>query len=43
MGRRRRPTYSSEFKAEAIRLSRTSSDSIEKIARDLGIAAPTLR
>jgi transposase len=42
MGRRRRPTYSAEFKAEAIRLMRTSSDSVTKIARDLGVSATTL-
>ena len=43
MGRRRRPTYSAEFKAEAIRLVRTSSDALSKIARDLGVQPGTLR
>jgi transposase len=43
MARRRRVRYSSEFKAEAIRLARTSSDGIAKISRDLGISEPTLR
>jgi transposase len=43
MARRRRPTYSPEFRAEAIRLARTSTESIPKIARDLGITAWTLR
>ena len=43
MGRRRRPTYSPEFKAEAIRLMRTRSDSVSKIARDLGVSEVTLR
>ena len=43
MARRRHPRYSPEFKAEAIRLVRTSQDSIGKISRDLGIAEPTLR
>jgi transposase len=42
MGRRRRPTYSPEFKAEAIRLMRTSSDPVKKIARDLGVSVSTL-
>ena len=43
MARRRRPTYSPEFKAEAIRLVRTSSDPVTKIARDLGVFPGTLR
>jgi transposase-like protein len=43
MARRRRPTYSPEFKAEAIRLARTSTDSLPKIARDLGVSTWTLR
>ena len=43
MGRRRRPTYSPEFRAEALRLMRTSSDPVSKIARDLGVTAWTLR
>lgn len=42
MGRRRRPTYSPEFKAEAIRLVRTSSDPLTKVARDLGVSPSTL-
>jgi transposase len=42
MGRRRRPTYSPEFKAEAIRLLRSSSEPVKKIARDLGVAVSTL-
>ena len=36
MAHRRRPTYSPEFKAEAVRLVRTSPDGLAKIARDLG-------
>ena len=43
MARRRRPTYSPEFKAEAIRLVRTTSDALSKIARDLGVQPGTLR
>jgi transposase len=43
MGQRRRPTYSPEFRAEAIRRVRNSSESIPVIARDLGIDAWTLR
>jgi len=43
MAQRRRPTYAPEFKAEAVRLVRTSSDPVTKIARDLGISMSTLR
>ncbi len=43
MAQRRRPTYMPEFKAEAVRLVRTSSDGLSKIARDLGISVSTLR
>jgi transposase len=43
MARRRRPTYAPEFKAEAIRRVRNSSDSIATIARDLGITERSLR
>ena len=43
MSRRRRPTYSPEFKAEAVRLVRTSTDAIGKIARDLAVQPGTLR
>lgn len=43
MAQRRRPVYAPEFKAEAVRLVRTSSDSIRKIARDLGVNVATLR
>ena len=43
MARRRYPTYSPEFKAEAVRLVRTSADSLAKIARDLGVTPLTLR
>ena len=43
MAQRRRPTYAPEFKAEAVRLVRTSADSIVNIARDLGVGVGTLR
>jgi transposase len=43
MGRRRNPMYSPEFRAEAIRRVRVSSDPIAVIARDLGISEWTLR
>ena len=43
MGSRRRPRYSPEFKAEAIRLVRTSTESLPTIARDLGVSRWTLR
>jgi transposase len=42
MARRRRPAYSPEFKAEAIRLLRTSADPAKKVARDLGVSVSTL-
>ena len=43
MARSRRPQYSPEFKAEAVRLVQTSADPVAKIARDLGVAGVTLR
>ena len=39
----RHPRYTPEFKAEAIRLVRSSPDSIAKLARDLGVTAQSLR
>jgi transposase len=43
MARRRQIRYSPEFKAEALRVVRHSTDGLKKIARELGIAEPTLR
>jgi transposase len=43
MGRARRSRYSAEFKAEAVRLARASSDPLAKVARDVGVNAETLR
>jgi transposase len=43
MARRRRPTYSPEFRAEAVRLVRTTADSVSKVARDLGVEPGPLR
>ena len=43
MGRARRNRYSPEFKAEAVRLVRSSSDPLTKVARDLGVVPETLR
>jgi transposase-like protein len=40
---RRRPRYRPEFRAEAVRLARTSPDPIPSIARDLGVSVWTLR
>jgi transposase len=40
---RRRPRYSPEFRAEAVRLARTSPDPIPATARDLGVSVWTLR
>ena len=43
MAQRRRPVYTPEFRAEAVRLVRTSSDSMLKSARDLAVNPATLR
>ena len=43
MGRRRNPTYSPEFRAEAIRRVRNTSEPIAEIAQDLGISEGSLR
>ena len=43
MAQRRRPVFSPEFRAEAVRQVRTSTDSIPTIARGLGISPWTLR
>jgi transposase len=40
---RRRPTYSAEFKAEALRRVRNSDASLVSIAKELGMTATTLR
>jgi transposase len=37
------PRYSTEFRAEALRLVRTSGKSKTAIARDLGLSLETLR
>jgi transposase len=43
MGKPRRNRYSAEFKAEAVRLVRSTSDPLAKVARDLGMLPETLR
>jgi transposase len=43
MAQRRRPIYSPDFKAEAVRRVRTSPESLPGIARELGITATSLR
>jgi transposase len=43
MGRPRRNRYTPEFRVEAIRLVRSSTDSLAKVARDLGVNPETLR
>jgi transposase len=43
MGRARRNRYSTEFRAEAVRLVRASSDPLAKVARDVGVNPETLR
>ena len=40
---RSRPPYPPEFRAEAIRLAKSSGESIGRIAKDLGISDQTLR
>lgn len=40
---RRRPQYSPEFRAEAVRRVRNSDEPITSIARDLGVSHVTLR
>ena len=43
MGRRRRPQYSPEFKAEAVRHVEQSDEPLRKIAKDLGVNVGSLR
>ena len=43
MERPRRNRYSPEFRVEAIRLVRSSTDPLAKVARDLGVNPETLR
>jgi len=43
MALHRRPSYTPEFKAEAVRLARTSSAPLTTIARDLGVSIWSLR
>ena len=43
MARSRRPTYTPEFKAEAVRMLRASSAPVSRVARDLGVSAASLR
>lgn len=40
---RSRPPYAPEFRAEAVRLVKTSGESIRQISKDLGISDQTLR
>ena len=40
---RTRPPYPPEFKAEAVRLVKSSGETIAQIAKDLGISNQTLR
>ena len=43
MARSRRRTYTPEFKAEAVRMLRTSSAPLLQIARDVGVSPASLR
>jgi transposase len=40
---RTRPPYPPEFRAEAIKLARSSGKPLSELARDLGVSAETLR
>lgn len=40
---RSRPPYPPEFRAEAVRLAKSSGEPIGRIAKDLGISDQTLR
>jgi transposase len=40
---RTRPPYPREFKAEAVKLARSSEKPLSELARDLGVSAETLR
>jgi len=40
---RRRPQYSAEFRAEAVRRARSSDESLLSIARELGVSHASLR
>ncbi len=40
---RTRPPYPPEFKAEAVKLARSSEKPISQLARDLGVCTETLR
>ena len=40
---RKRPTYTAEFKAEAVQLVRESSTPVREIARDIGVSETALR
>ena len=42
MPRQKRARYTPEFRAEAVRMARASSESLSRIARDLGVNAATL-
>ena len=42
MVRQKRARYTPEFRAEAVRLARSSSEPLSRIARDLGVNAATL-
>ena len=43
MAQSRRARYTPEFRAEAVRMVRSSADPLSKVARDLGVNAETLR
>jgi transposase len=43
MGKKKRPTYTNEYKAEAVKLAISGEKSIGETARDIGISETALR
>jgi len=43
MGKKKRPTYTREYKAEAVKLALSGDKSIGETARDIGISETALR
>jgi len=43
MGRRKRPTYTNEFKAEAARVARQGGKPVAEAAKDMGVSETALR
>lgn len=43
MGKKKRPTYTNEYKAEAVKLALSGDRSVGETARDIGISETALR